>query len=86
MESGVFALVLGLVLLLVPVVLVSPFRPLVAGMMMGNLFYQAHADPFFWLVLALAWLTLSASSAAGGAQQNRTRSPHASVPEPLSTP
>lgn len=57
-ESGVFALTFGLILLLYPLVRGGSFRPLIAGMVLFNVFYHATADPVFWLVLALAWLTL----------------------------
>lgn len=57
-ESGVLALILSLVLLLSPLLLPGPFRPLVAGFVFFNLFYQTLAEPLFWFALALAWLTM----------------------------
>lgn len=55
-ESGVFALVLTLVLLVVPLVRGGPYRALVAGALVFNIFYQATAEPAFWVTLTLAWL------------------------------
>ena len=55
-ESGIFALLLVLGLLLVPLLRPGPFQPLVAGMVVFNLFYQSHAEPVFWLTIAMAWL------------------------------
>ncbi len=57
-ESGVFALMLLLVLLGVPLLYDSPLRPMVAGLVGFNIFYQSLGEPTFWLVLALAWLSL----------------------------
>jgi len=64
-ESGVFALILCLVLLGVPLIYDSPLRPMVAGLVGFNLFYQSLSEPTFWFVLALAWLSLRYSGPAG---------------------
>ena len=57
-ESGIFALMSSLVLLGVPLVRGAQLRPMVAGLLVFNLFYQTPAEPLFWFVLALAWLSL----------------------------
>jgi hypothetical protein len=57
-ESGIFALLFGLVLLLYPLLRLSVYAPLVAGIAFFSLFYQAIVDPLFWFVLAVAWMDL----------------------------
>lgn len=73
-EAGVVALLITLVLLGYPVVLTGPFRPVVAGAALMNVFYQFAADPLFWLLLALAWM-LSRRAARAGAPLRRTIHP-----------
>jgi hypothetical protein len=58
-EAGAIALVFGLLLVGVPLVIPGPFRPLIAGIAVFNIFYQSLAEPVFWFVLALAWMALS---------------------------
>ncbi|HET7274381.1 MAG TPA: hypothetical protein VFI91_04345 [Longimicrobiaceae bacterium] len=67
-ESGVFALALGLILLLYPVARPGPFLAIIVGMAFFNLFYQSTTDPAFWLMIALAWLTAGKS---GHARESR---------------
>ena len=57
-ESGVFALLLVLILLFVPAVRGGPWRTVIAGSIAFNLFYSTVTEPIFWFLLALAWLTL----------------------------
>lgn len=59
-EAGVGALVLVLVLLLTPLLVGGPWRSLIAGAVMFNIFYQTPAEPAFWFALASAWLTMPA--------------------------
>lgn len=61
-ESGIFALLLTLVLMGAPLVLGGPWRPLVAGALAFNVFYQTTTEPVFWFVLAIAWLTIPAGA------------------------
>lgn len=61
-ESGIVALLCVLLMFAVPLVRGGPYRALVAGAAVFNLFYQAHTDPAFWTILILAWLTLPASA------------------------
>jgi hypothetical protein len=58
-EAGAIALLVGLLLVGVPVVIPGPFRPLIAGIAVFNVFYQSLAEPVFWFVLALAWMALT---------------------------
>jgi hypothetical protein len=60
-ESGVFALLTILLIIGVPLVRGGPYRALVAGAAVFNMFYQATTDPTFWAMLALAWFTLPSS-------------------------
>ncbi len=62
-EAGVVALVSMLVLLVVPLLRDTSWRPAVAGFIVFNLFYQSTTEPAFWLILALAWLARSARPA-----------------------
>ena len=57
-ESGVFALILSLILLGYPLGLPGAWRPLIAGFIAFNIFYQTLAEPLFWFALAMAWLTV----------------------------
>lgn len=59
-EAGVGALVLVLALLLTPLLAGGPWRSLIAGAAMFNVFYQTPAEPAFWFALASAWLTMPA--------------------------
>ena len=60
-ESGVFALILSLVLLGYPLGLPGNWRSLIAGFVAFNVFYQTLAEPLFWFALAMAWLTVQQS-------------------------
>ncbi|HEX8208539.1 MAG TPA: O-antigen ligase family protein [Longimicrobium sp.] len=55
-EMGLFALLVGLVITLYPVVRRTPFRPVMVGFLLFNLFYQLLTEPAFWLMLSCAWL------------------------------
>ncbi|MHB8837462.1 MAG: hypothetical protein ACYC7F_00725 [Gemmatimonadaceae bacterium] len=57
-ETGVISLVALLFLLLGPLFRKTRYQPLVAGFIVFNLFYQATTVPAFWLLLALAWVTV----------------------------
>ena len=57
-ETGIVGLLCILVMFGVPLVQGGRYRALVAGAAVFNLFYQAHTDPAFWLILGLAWITL----------------------------
>lgn len=54
-ESGVFALVIMCILLIVPAVRRGPYRALVVGTIAFNIFYQSALEPAFWVILILAW-------------------------------
>lgn len=81
-ESGVFALGVGLVLLFTPLVLGGPFAPLLAGFLAFSVFYQANAEPTFWLILALAWLT-AGPGRAGAASGDESPAEAREAPEPV---
>jgi hypothetical protein len=57
-ESGILAVLLMLTLLLAPLIGGGPWRPLIAGAIVFNIFYQTPTEPAFWLALAAAWLTM----------------------------
>lgn len=57
-ESGVLALILSLFLIGYPLLISSPWRPLIGGFIAFNVFYQTLAEPLFWFALAMAWLTV----------------------------
>jgi len=57
-ESGVLALIISLTLLIYPLGLPGVWRPLIAGLVAFNIFYQTLAEPLFWFALAMAWLTI----------------------------
>lgn len=54
-EVGVFALIVLLLLIGVPLSMRGPYRPLVAAVACFGVFYGALSEPLFWLVLVLAW-------------------------------
>jgi len=57
-EAGVAALVLTLVLVFTPAAAGGPWRAVIAGAIVFNIFYQTTTEPAFWFVLAAAWLTM----------------------------
>lgn len=57
-EAGIAALVLFLWLIGVPLVASNPWRPLIAGAVMFNFFYQTGTEAAFWFGLALAWMSI----------------------------
>jgi hypothetical protein len=58
----------------VPLVRGGPYRGLVAGAAVFNLFYQAHTEPALWAILVLAWMSLPPSSPRVRAVQGATAS------------
>ena len=61
-ESGVVALLCIMLFFGVPLVRGGRYRALVAGAALFNVFYQAHTEPEFWVIITVAWLTLPASA------------------------
>lgn len=57
-EAGIVAALLAIILMVTPLVRGGPWRPLVAGAVAFNVFYQTTAEPVFWFVLAMAWLAM----------------------------
>ena len=55
-EAGIFALLVLVLLMAVPLVGAGAHRPLVVAVALFGLFYGALAEPAFWLALVLAWL------------------------------
>jgi hypothetical protein len=58
-EVGVFALLLIGAIVLTPVFMGGPWRSLAGGAAIFNIFYQTTADPVFWLVITMGWLTMT---------------------------
>lgn len=54
-ETGAPAALVAVALFLYPLLRGGPYWPLVAGLIVYNLFQQAHTDPVLWLALMLAW-------------------------------
>lgn len=65
-EGGIFALILTLLLMGVPLVTGGPWRALIAGSFAFNVFYQTTTEPVFWFLLALAWLTIPRAASRPG--------------------
>src|SRR5262249_38321501 len=59
-ESGVAALILIVILIFGPLVAGGPWRPLIAGAALFNVFYQTPTEPAFWFALAAAWSSMPA--------------------------
>ncbi len=74
-EVGVFALILLLLLIVVPLALRGPYRPLVAAVACFGVFYGALSEPLFWFVLVLAWSGLPASISRPKASVSATAIP-----------
>jgi hypothetical protein len=55
-EVGVFALVVVLILIGVPLLRPGDYRPIVAAVALYGVFYGALSEPVFWLALVLAWV------------------------------
>ena len=77
-ESGVFALVVVVLLIGVPLVRDGPFQPLVVALALFGLFYGALAEPAFWWSLALAWLSWAPSTSRPKAITTATATPSTS--------
>jgi O-antigen ligase len=63
-ETGFVALLVGMIIMLYPAVRRNPFRPVAAGFLLFNVFYQLLTEPAFWLVMACAWLGVGAPARA----------------------
>ena len=55
-EAGVMAALLAIWIFSGTLFRAGPYRPLVAGLIVYNLFQQSHTEPTFWLILLLAWV------------------------------
>ena len=77
-ESGVFALVVVVLLIGVPLVRDGPFQPLVVALALFGLFYGALPEPAFWWSLALAWLSWAPSTSRPKAITSATATPSTS--------
>jgi hypothetical protein len=58
-ETGIFALVLVLAMLFLPLARATQWRPLVAAFIVFNFAYESNTAPAFWFLLALAWVAQS---------------------------
>lgn len=74
-EAGVFALILLLLLIGVPLSVRGPYRPLVAAVALFGVFYGALSEPLFWLIMVLAWSGLPARISRPKASVNATATP-----------
>ena len=71
-EVGVFALIVLLLLIGVPLAVRGPYRPVVAAIACFGVFYGALSEPLFWLVLVLAWSGFPTSISRPNASVNPT--------------
>jgi hypothetical protein len=55
-ESGIFAALVALALLALPLRQRSPLSGLLAGMILYNAFYNGLSEPLLWVALALVWI------------------------------
>lgn len=55
-EAGALSALLALGIFVLVFLRAGPYRPLVAGLFVFNLFQQAHTEPLMWLALMLGWL------------------------------
>jgi hypothetical protein len=55
-ESGVFAMLIALALLALPLRRAGPLSGLFAGMIFYNAFYNGLSEPLLWVALALVWI------------------------------
>jgi len=58
-ESGIFPLLVFLVLLVLSWRRAGALRGLIIGFVVYNIFYQGLAQPVLWLALALVWFAAS---------------------------
>jgi len=54
-ESGIFSLLIFLILHFLPIIKKTIFLPLILGIALFNIFYQLILEPAFWLVILLSW-------------------------------
>ncbi|MBU3547854.1 hypothetical protein [Polynucleobacter sp. P1-05-14] len=59
-ESGIFSLILMLIFLAFPVIRKSSIRPLLAAVIVFNIFYQSILDPVFWFICVLGYILIPA--------------------------
>lgn len=62
------------------------FRPLVGGLLAFNLFQQAHADPWMWLILFLAWTGVGEEGEEGSLAASEADAAARPVPRRLDAP
>lgn len=62
-ESGIIAAALGVVLFVYPLFRGGLYQPMIAALLVYNLFQQSQTDPITWLLLLLAWTGIGASGA-----------------------
>jgi O-antigen ligase len=54
-ESGIIAAVLCVILIAYPLAIGGIYRPIIAGLLIFNLFQQMQTEPILWLLLLFAW-------------------------------
>jgi hypothetical protein len=77
-ESGVFAALLGIGIFGWAFLVGGTYRPIVAGLIMYNLFQQSQTDPITWLLICLAWTRLGdpALDGTGGEESDEGAGGH----------
>ncbi len=64
-ESGIIAAALYVILVIYPLIFGGLYRPIIAGLIVFNLFQQLQTDPIWWLLLLLAWTGVGTVAAGG---------------------
>jgi hypothetical protein len=59
-ESGIIAAALCVILIAYPLAIGGIYRPMIAGLLVFNLFQQMQTEPIFWLLLLFAWTGVGA--------------------------
>ena len=74
-ESGIFAFIALAFLIALPLLKRTEYAPLVGSLALFGMFYNALAEPVFWLVLVFGWIGLPEKSSRPKPMANATARP-----------